>query len=251
MVMTRYNPYMKTALNTVPLLLSKRPGAAAYRNTGTRTTLTNKRTKPFTGRSLKKLIKSTESAKHFTFETNGTLTHNTIYTCVPTQNPVAGTSNVGRIGDDIYLCALKIHGQFLTAVTANAYTYRILVGWSGEEVTTVGAGSTFVSGLGGTEVFLPGSFTTWTPNGIINPKAFTLLHDETIDINSQISATVDCNSFAFTVPINQDFMYQSAGSAQGKTRNLCIVVVGSVANGVTGTTASGNIIMAADLIFKD
>lgn len=214
-------------------------------------TMTKKPRRQMGIKSLKRAIKDTEPAKHFTFENNAPLLHNTVLTCVPTQGLIQGTSNIARIGDAAFLCALKVKGEYLTNVTAGAYTVRFIVGWTGEEVTTVGVSSSLVSGLGISEVFLPGTASLFTCNGLINPKTFTCLSDMTMDLNSQIAATSDTGSIEFNVPINQSFYYQSAGSLQGKTRNLAIVVVGCVAGGTTGVTAAGNMVWSADLIFKD
>lgn len=256
MAVSVYNPYYRSALATVPYFAKKVASAtrrgAVYATGGSKTMVTtHKRRKTGRRMSLRELVKRTESAKHFSFENNGALTHNTIFTCVPTQGITQGTSNIGRIGDSVYLCALKISGNMQAHTTAGAYSYRILVGWSGEEVTTVGASSSLVSGLGGTEIFLPGTFTSWTPNGIVNPKAFTVLYDQTVDINSLVTATSDLSSFAFTVPLNQNFNYQASGSIQGKSRNLCVIVIGSVAFGVTGVTNAGTCVWTADLVFKE
>lgn len=246
-------PYFKGALKTVPVMLASRPTdrktAPVRKASYTNTLVKRRRTRPSMG--LKALIKRTEAAKHFSFDNNAALLHNTMYTCIPTQGITQGTGNINRIGDEIYLCALKVLGQYLTSTTAGAYSLRILVGWTGEEYNTAGISSSLVSGLGTTEVFLPGTVSAWTPNGLINPKAFTVLYDQTVDINSQITATSDLSSFEFTVPINQTFCYQSSGSVQGKTRNLAVVVCAGVAYGVTGTTSAGNCIWSCDLIYKD
>ena len=248
-----YNVYktFKPALNAVPMMVATGQKRRLRNYAPTQTLTKRRRTKPQRSVSLKTLIKRTEAAKHYTFENNAALLHNTLYTCIPTQGITQGTGNTNRVGDEIYLCAIKVMGQYLSASTAGAYSMRLLVGWSGEEYTTANISNQLVSGLGGSEVFLPSTFTTWTPNGLINPKAFTVLYDQTIDINSQITATSDLSSFEFTVPLNQTFCYQSSGSVQGKTRNLCVVVIGGVALGTTGTTPAGNCIWAADLIYKD
>lgn len=224
-----------------------------YRNARSRTMTTfgKNRKRTLGVRSLKRAIKDTEPAKHFSFENNASLTHNTVNTCIPTQGITQGTGNINRLGDAIFLCALKIKAEYLTSATAGAYTARVLVGWTGEEFTTAGISSSLQAGLGITEVFLPGTASLFTANGLINPKAFTCLYDSTIDLNSQIAATSDTGSVILSVPINQSFSYQSSGSIQGKTRNLAIVVIGCVAGGVTGTTAAGNFVWTADLIFKD
>jgi len=186
-------------------------------------------------------------AKHYAGTSLTSLTHNTITTLIPTTGITQGLTNTNRIGDHVQLCALKLSGSLNTAVAPNGYSYRILVGWTGEEFNLPTA---LGSGLGSTELFIAGTDSNWVPNGIINPKAFTCLSDTTYDINSQLSAVSDCQSLSFTVPVSTKFDYQSNGSIQGKTRNLAIVVIGSVIGGVSGTTSAGLVILAYDLIFK-
>lgn len=253
MAIAYYNPYYNKALKTIPFVSAaygvQKP--ATKRTSSATGTMVQKRRRQQRSVSLKTLIKRTEPSKHYTLENNAALLHNTLYTCVPTQGITQGTSITNRSGDSVYLCALKIAGQYLSATTAGAYSMRIIVGWTGEELSTVGISTGLVSGLGLGDVFLSTTASIWTPNGQINAKGFTTLYDQTIDINSQISAVSDISSFGFTVPINQSFNYQSAAGVQGKTRNLCVLVVAGVAYGSTGVTAAGNCIWSADLIFKD
>ena len=183
-----------------------------------------KKRKTASKHSFKKQMMDATPAKHVTSVPNTAMTHNTLYTCCPTQAITQGDGNTNRDGDSAYLCALKVRGMFIAATTAGAYTYRIIVGYSGEEVTTANVDTTFVSGLATSEVFLPNTTTRVTPAGVINPKAFTVLYDEVVDVNSQISAVADVKSVDFTVPLNQSFYYQSSGSVQGKLKNLYVLV---------------------------
>lgn len=258
MAIYKYNPYYNAGMKVVPFLGSKVASRAPskYRSrqvaSATHGLVNYARPKRNVRRkSLKMMVKDTEPAKHYTYETNQALLHNTIVTNVPTQGPIQGDSNIGRTGDSIYICALKVQGLYQSSAAANFYSMRLLVGWTGEEVTSVGASSSFVSGLGLSEVFLPATGTTVSTNGIVNPKAFTVLYDMTIDSNSQIVTTVDGESFSFTVPINQSYYYQSSASVQGKLKNLVVVVAGFAAGGTTGTTAAGNIICSVDMIYKE
>lgn len=197
--------------------------------------------------SFRSLTLAQQPAKHYAQSSTTSLTHNTINTVIPTAGITQGTSNTTRLADHVELCAIKIKGTFNTAVASNGYSYRILVGYTGEEFnlpTVLG------SGLGATELFIPNTDANWEVNGIINPKAFTCIHDSTYDINSQITAVSDISSFAFTVKLDTKFDYQAAGSIYGKSRNLAVVVISSVVGGVSGTTSTGLVVMAYDLIFK-
>lgn len=201
-------------------------------------------------KSFKSKVMSLHPAKHYTGETVPSLLHNSVVSMVPTQGITQGDGNSNRDGDAIHLEALKLRGSFVSFATSGAYQYRILVGWSGEEYTTSGIASGLVSAIGSTEIFLP-STQTWLNSAIVNPKAFTVLYDQTIDVNSQITATQDITNFNVTVPIHQNFNYQSSGSVQGKNRNLYVVVIGSVTGGTNGTTSAGQILLAYDLLFKN
>jgi len=200
--------------------------------------------------SFRSQVMAVFPAKHYTGETTPTLVHNTITTMIPTQGITQGNGNTQRDGDSITLEALKLKGTVVTNAVAGAYQYRIIVGYTGEEYTTANIGSTLQSGIGSSELFLP-NFSVWLTNALINPKAFTALYDETIDVNSQLSAIQDVANFNVTVPLHTSFAYQSSGSVQGKTRNLAVLVIGNVAGGVTGTTASGQMLLSYDLLFKN
>lgn len=157
-----------------------------------------------------------------------------------------GTGNADRLGDSIYLEALKLEGFFQSATDPNAYRFRLIVGYSGEEygVTTFTAGN-----LTATELFLPSTTTTPT-NGIINPKAFTVLYDEVHDINSQVENYRTIASTRTTIQLKQQFPYQASTSVYGKTKNLYAVVVAYAAD-VAAATPIGSAVLSYDLIFKD
>lgn len=200
-------------------------------------------------KSFKKRVKQTEPAKHYAATSPASLVQGNPLSIIPTAGIVQGTSNAQREGDSVDLCALKVRGFYNSAATAGAYSCRILVGWTGEEYALP---STFGTGLTTSEIFLANTVTSFVPSGIVNPKAFTVLYDTVIDINSQIAATLDLESFAFTVPLNDTtFPYQADASAFGKTKNLAIVAVAGVAGGTIGTTAAGGITLTYDLVFKD
>lgn len=186
-------------------------------------------------------------AKHYSGNPIASLTHNTVLTLIPTAGLVQGTGNANRVADQIQLLAFKIRGSIQTPTAANGYSYRVLVGWTGEEFNLP---TNFGSGLGTNEIFLPSTTPNWVAGGIVNPKAFTVLYDQVFDVNSQVSGANDVLSFAETVSIDTKFQYQESNSSYGKTRNLAVVVIGSVVAGVSGTTAAGAVVVAYDLIFK-
>lgn len=198
--------------------------------------------------SLKKKIYNTLPAKHCPYtDITATILHNGIYTFGPSQTIARGTANDQRIGDSVHMEALKLNGYVKSNASLNAgVQFRIIVLWSGEEYASATA---LTSGLGNSEVFLTNA-GTWTASGLTNPKAVTVLDDRIINLNNTITNAADLESFAYTVPIHQDFDYQAAGSVMGKSRNLYVVVVASIDGGTTGVTTAGTCLIYGDLIFK-
>lgn len=222
--------------------------ARSYSRTYTKT---KRRARQSTSFSMKKYIRSVQPAKHCPFSdiniTGGV--HNAVYSFGPTQTIVRGTANDQRIGDAAHLLSLKINGFAISNPLINKATeLRIMTLWSGEEYSC----ATFFtnSGLTAAEIMLTSSTPGWAPNGLVNPKAVTVLDDRVIQLNNSISAVADLESFNYTVPLNCDFDWQAAGSVFGKTRNLYVVVMGAVVDGITGTTVWGLMNISADLVFK-
>lgn len=205
--------------------------------------------------SFKDKVLKTMPAKHYTYETAFNTVHNIGYGSVPTQGIVQGDGNTQRDGDRITIMALKFNITSHSDTAAAGYTYRVIVGWTGEEYTAAGIANGFIATnvVGApqiTDVFLPNTATVSQTNGIVNPKAFTVLYDRLYDVNSQVTGAKDAASFGDTVQIDQDYSYQASGSIQGKTKNLVIFVLATVNNGVNGTTVTGDTAIAVDLIFK-
>lgn len=219
-----------------------------YGRSNSQSLTTRKRKRTTKSTSVKSQLMKMKPAFHLSYESAVALNNNALYTVYPTQAIVQGTSNTNRLGDSITLCAMKVRGIFNTATLADGYRYRIIVGWTGEEYTSPTA--LLTSALAPIELYLPFTGGTLLSNGIVNPKAFTALYDETIDINSQTPTTNDLSSFAFTVPLNdQLFEYQSGGSIYGKTKNLAIVVMGYGIASAAGTC--GGVTCTWDLVFKN
>lgn len=207
-----------------------------------------------TGRSMKRKRTSFKSkvinvgpAKHLNWNTLNALTHDAMLTNCPTSGIVQGTAIGNRIGDQVELLALKLKGYFQTTNVSGAFQYRIIVGYSGEEYA--GLASTFGTGLTTAQVFLPLT-PQWTANGIVNPKAFTTLYDQTVDINSLVATTPDLMGVSVTIPLNKTFPYQESASVFGKDKNLYVLIVGEINGGVAGTTATGTASFSFDLIYK-
>lgn len=264
--MIQQNPYANAAMAAAGYMLpqafhniypnyAKTSGYMKQDNTTGLTVVTHKRKKKsrFGKRnSFKQKVLRNIPAKHKTTNDNQTfaaLTHNTINTCNITAAVTRGTADEQRIGDTMRLLALKLSYSIQSpAATSQSISVRVIVGYSGEEYNLP---NTFGSGLGTSELFLPSTGGTWGINGIINPKAFTVLDDRIITINDLIVNNVEIQDQVYTVPCETYFPYQSVGGVFGKNRNLYVVAIGCIVGGVTGTTPAGNLYMCTDLIFKD
>lgn len=178
---------------------------------------------------------------------NGPLLHSNLYTYNLTAQVQQGTSLAQRQGDAIYLMGVNIRGSIFAPTTAGAYQYRIMVVRSGKETNP----ATLLAGIGAADVFLPNTYSTFTINGQINSKALTLLYDQTVDVNSQLTATADVAQVNISIPIYKKFEYQSDGAVYGKKDNVYVLVTAIVAGGTAGTTSCGQFLGSADVIFKN
>ena len=181
--------------------------------------------------------------------TNGnTIKHNQVFSYNLTAQVIQGTSNINRQGDGLYLEYLKLRGYVRSDSVADTYVYRILVGWSSEEFNPA---TLLTTGLTYADIFLPNTGTFSFASSLINPKAFQVLFDETIDINSKIAAIDDIKTVMATIPLKTKFTYQAAASTFGTARNLYFVVIGSNPGATAGVTNIGDCAVAVDLCFKN
>lgn len=214
-------------------------------------TQTQRKKRPATSYSLNRRIMETKPAKHCPFSDVNVASakHNNIYTWGPSQLIGRGVNDDQRIGDEVYLEAIKLN-YFVSTLPASdkAVEVRVLVLYSGEEYNCP---VTFIStGLSGSELFVTNPAGGWMPNSLTNPKAVTVLDDRRIILNNSITGVADLESLAYTVQLKTKFPYQAGGSQYGKLRNLYVVVIGSILDGVTGTTQWGQVQVSADLIFR-
>lgn len=234
------------------------------RNIGRRNTLMNRRLtypnrkqmakrkivkrRKTTYKTVAKAVMKMEPAKHWTGSINvGSMTHSSIYTWNALGGITQGTTYAQRDGDAIYLEALKLKGFFQTTTSTNAFTYRIMIGWTGSEPS--GCDATFGTGMT-TDIWLPTTNSSWAPNGIINAKNFTCIADRTFDVPSIVASVVDLASFEMVIPLKQKFVYKKSADSYGKFKNLVVVVTSGIVGGSAGTTVSGATYMGYDLIFK-
>lgn len=218
-----------------------------YGWSSTGTTLTQRR-KPRRRqyRSFTRKVLNVFPAKHLTNTTTVTINNGRIYTMNLTQQIAQGTGGSQREGDAVMLEALKVGGHFQTSTESNAFIFRVLVGYSGEEYNTAVLAT---GNLSVDELFQPNTAGQITA-GIINPKAFTVLYDKVIDLNSQIDGDRTIQSIKDTIQLNKKFPYQSSGSIYGKSQNLYMVVCSNQPDTAIDV-ANGSAILSYDLIFKD
>lgn len=180
---------------------------------------------------------------------NESMLHNVQYVTSPSQAITQGNSNVTRVGDEVYLQSLEINGIFLSSSAANAaQKYRMMVVFHSNEDS---CGTSVISNaITGTNLFHANT-NNIIVNGIINPKAVTVLADFIVDLNCNVSGAREVKSFAFKVPINETFKYGRPGDVFGKNKNLYIIYSSFISGGTTGATSTGNIEFSSVLKFKD
>lgn len=209
---------------------------------------------------VKKQIMSMSDTKHWTVDNNqayAATLQNIIYSTNINAKILQGTNDGTRVGDGIYMMKLKFRGFYnIPASATGGYTARILVGWSTSDVDIATGPIPTSGGLTLQDVYLPNTLGGNNTAGIINDKVFTVLYDQTIDINSFTTLTDDLQSFGGEVPLNHKFLYRSplgAASAGkfGKFKNLYMIFHAFKAGGTPGTTATGDIRISYDLAFKD
>lgn len=196
-------------------------------------------------KSFRRKVLDVFQTKHFSGTSETTIADNVFKAMNLTSQVTQGDNDAQREGDSIHLEALKIEGHIQTSADSNAYKFRILVGYSRHEVnnTSIVADPTFPS------PFLPGTAFQLV-NGIINPKNFTVLYDQILDLNSQVEGDRTIQSFRDTIKLNKTFYYKASGAIYGKDKNLYVIVLGYRPDTLDGDPV-GSCLLSYDLIFKD
>jgi len=172
---------------------------------------------------------------------------NKIHTFNITSQIAQGQADGQRIGDSIFLENIVFNAQFVTNLKPAFYKYRLIIGWSGEDISP---SVWSISGLSTSEVFING----WTlvSNAIVNTKAFTPIYDNMIEINSLLDTFSDGKTIRGVCRLNQKFHYQSPGSTFGKTKNLYVLLVPFyIQSSGTAPTDIGGIHMDVVVRYKD
>lgn len=160
-----------------------------------------------------------------------------------------GTNSLQRVGDEIFLQALRVQWLITTPSTAGAYSYRLMVVYSGEEYAATSFADTSLTFA---EMFLINAVAGTNVAGVVNKKAITVLWDQIVDVNSNITGVSEVvNTFCNVNLRNYRFQYQAGGSTYGKLKNLYVVVLPYVVGGTVGTTLCGTVVANASLDFRD
>jgi len=199
--------------------------------------------------SLKQVMRSMESAHHLAIGDNTNsvnLTHNTFTTCNVLNSLAQGALTFQRTGDTVFLETLKVR-MFWDGptVSSNGLQLRIFVLYHDDFY----ANSSFASGLVLGDLAVGTTGTARAATTIIDPKKATVIYDEVVLLDQSIANVADTALINFNVKVNKAFNFVPA-TQEGKDRNLYIVLVPSIAGGVTGTTACGAIYCNFDMIFK-
>lgn len=145
-----------------------------------------------------------------------------------TSKIVQGSGDGQRVGDAIHLNSLDVAVSFYTDPKAAYYRFRLIFYWSGEEY--LAATTTWsVAGMTAAQLFVAPISAQGTV-AMLNTKAVTVLHDSLYDVNSYINQYEDGVTTKFTIPLNQKYVYESAGGTFGKTKNLYCYITGNWAS---------------------
>lgn len=213
-------------------------------------------TTPPQKRAIKAVVKrelqnAEESKRYVNTHASTTLTHNTIYTWAPFQglNPGVGVSE--RIGSSIYAKALKIRGYYRINTTIPNAKLRIMVLTSD---VNLGVGATFGSGLGTSDLFIPGSTGNVQALGLVNLKdgqVRQVLCDKTISLELQegLLGSTNDRMFEMTCWLNKKVDYETSG--YNKSKNYYIIIIPYIPGGVTAVTTLPEVQLTTMLTYKD
>ena len=171
-----------------------------------------------------------------------------LYTYNFTAQIVQGTTDGTRVGDQINLGSLEVNLRYETGTIGGAYQLRILIFWSGEEYNPSNNTLT-AANFTASQLFLPG-VSGLIPFAPCNSKAVVLLHDQIMNVDSQIEGKPDVGVSRINIPLKgQTFKFQESGSVYGKTKNLYMVAL--CTGTVSGAGAFGNVYFQSKLNFMD
>lgn len=217
---------------TYPNGINKRKSKST-RSSKKKQKMTVKRSKPVTLNTVKRMMATQSEAKVKDANINATLTNGDVFSYNLTAQIVQGTADGTRVGDEIYLKTLELRGFVAAHTVSGAYSYRVIVGWSGEELNPA---TLATGGLTFGQIFMPNLGAATSAFGVINKKAFTAISDRFYDVNSQIAGIVDLSTALTTPKCVGKFKFQANGSQFGKTRNLYVIVIGFLQGAAAAAT---------------
>lgn len=195
-----------------------------------------------------------ETPQHYTVDdtTNQKFpcTHNTFYTFNLTSGIAQGTTDNGRIGDEIHIDALKYNCMLSSSGSQNnSISCRLLIVKSPKQYNV----NVWGSGLGQSELAQYGQYatgSTYSANLLIDPKKVTVLMDKAFTLTPQIASQNVQHIERGIIKIDQKFVYNS-DTVYGKMYNIYMVFVCSAVGATTGVTGLVNLCSNTDLIFKN
>jgi len=200
-------------------------------------------------REIRKVSMRNTEIKNCSTGSSASLTHATQQAYNQTAIIINGTNSLQRVGDEIFLQYLRLNFLISAPTTAGAYSYRLMAVYSSEEYANT---SFSTASLAFSEMFLINATAGTNVSAVPNLKAITILYDTVVDVNSNITGVSEVANVHTVINLkNHRFPYQAGGSAQGKFKNLYIVVIPYVVGGVVGTTGCGTVNCNASLDFRD
>lgn len=244
-------PYYLPKLATLAALGMVNPGrtASSSRRARSQYSVTRRKTPYKKPTSMVQVIRNMETAHHAPVGDNvnqPALLHNTLLT----QNILffvsQGTGQGNRTGDTIFNESLKINATWEgPAALVNGTQLRMLLLYHDD----YHANGTLLSGLGLNDLAMLTTGIARSPALLTDPKKCTVLDDRTFVLNQSISGASDVVNIRYTVPVKKRFDF-IPGTQEGKDRNLYLVVIPSIALGVTGVTSCGSLYVNTDIIYK-
>lgn len=206
-----------------------------------------KNNKVATVASVKRMIQGNMETKqkNFTIAANS-IVSNSILCHNLTAQISQGSTDGSRIGDEVHLSSFIGNFRYVTDAASAYYTCRVLIGYSGEEFNP--STTAFTTGLTSSQLFV--ATPSGGAQGVVNTKAFTVLYDNLMQVNSTISGIQEGQTIRFNQSLAGKFKYQEAGAIYGKTKNLYIVVCPE-ANASTAPPTAGFIVLNGVLKYKD
>lgn len=200
------------------------------------------------------IVRKDEVAHHCFFSEIAKITVQDIpYTSSCFTEIAQGTNNYQRLGDEIYVEAIKVRLALDSSATTTPTLFRFMVVKSGIEIGagTSGAWQSGGTGLAMGQLFVNTGVVDGANQGIVDPKKLTVLHDITHTITPNVATQVVHDNLQFTVPCKFKHVYNPSNSGYAKMKQIYFVVIAHQFGATSGVTTVGTVTMSCDIIFKN